>query len=50
MPPKDSVDLVIEARWVLPIAPVNTVLTDHAVAVSAGRIVAVAPMIFHGFA
>jgi 5-methylthioadenosine/S-adenosylhomocysteine deaminase len=43
MPPKKSVDLVIEARWVLPIAPVNTVLTDHAVAVSAGRIVAVAP-------
>jgi 5-methylthioadenosine/S-adenosylhomocysteine deaminase len=43
MPPKESVDLVIEARWVLPIAPVNTVLTDHAVAVSAGRIVAVAP-------
>jgi 5-methylthioadenosine/S-adenosylhomocysteine deaminase len=44
MPPKESVDLVIEARWVLPIAPVNTVLTDHAVAVSAGRIVAVAPI------
>jgi 5-methylthioadenosine/S-adenosylhomocysteine deaminase len=43
MPPKESVDLVIEARWVLPIAPVNTVLADHAVAVSAGRIVAVAP-------
>jgi 5-methylthioadenosine/S-adenosylhomocysteine deaminase len=43
MPPKEFVDLVIEARWVLPIAPVNTVLTDHAVAVTAGRIVAVAP-------
>jgi 5-methylthioadenosine/S-adenosylhomocysteine deaminase len=43
MPPKESVDLVIEARWVLPIAPVNTVLTDYAVAVSAGRIVAIAP-------
>ena len=43
MPPKESVDLVIEARWVLPIAPVNTVLADHSVAVSAGRIVAVAP-------
>ena len=42
MPPKESVDLVIEPRWVLPIAPVNTVLTDHAVAVSAGRIVALA--------
>jgi 5-methylthioadenosine/S-adenosylhomocysteine deaminase len=43
MPPKESVDLVIEARWVLPIAPVNTILNDHAVAVNAGRIVAVAP-------
>ena len=43
MAPKESVDLVIEARWVLPIAPVNTVLTDHAVAVTAGRIVAIAP-------
>src|SRR5579859_3929983 len=44
MSPKQPVDLVIEPRWVLPIAPVNTVLTDHAVAVSAGRIVAVAPV------
>jgi 5-methylthioadenosine/S-adenosylhomocysteine deaminase len=44
MPPKESVDLVIEPRWVLPIAPVNTVLTAHAVAVSAGRIVALAPV------
>jgi 5-methylthioadenosine/S-adenosylhomocysteine deaminase len=43
MPPKESVDLVIEARWVLPIAPVNTILNDHAVAVNSGRIVAVAP-------
>ena len=43
MPPKESVDLVIEPRWVLPIAPANTVLTDHAVAVTAGRIVALAP-------
>ncbi len=43
MPSKESVDLVIEPRWVLPIAPANTELTDHAVAVTAGRIVAVAP-------
>ncbi|MDB6087959.1 MAG: N-ethylammeline chlorohydrolase [Gammaproteobacteria bacterium] len=43
MPPKESADLLIEARWVLPIAPVNTVLTDHAVAVTAGRIVALGP-------
>jgi 5-methylthioadenosine/S-adenosylhomocysteine deaminase len=44
MPPKESVDLVIEPRWVLPIAPINTALTDHAVAVTEGRIVAVAPI------
>src|SRR3569833_3362465 len=43
MPSKESVDLVFEPRWVLPIAPANTVLTDHAVAVTAGRIAAVAP-------
>lgn len=43
MPPKESADLVIEARWVLPIAPVNTVLTDHAVAVTEGRVVALGP-------
>jgi 5-methylthioadenosine/S-adenosylhomocysteine deaminase len=43
MPPKESADLLIEARWVLPIAPVNTVLTGHAVAVTAGRIVALGP-------
>lgn len=44
MAPKESADLVIEPRWVLPIAPVNTALEDHAVAVSAGRIVAVGPV------
>jgi 5-methylthioadenosine/S-adenosylhomocysteine deaminase len=43
MPPKESADLLIEARWVLPIAPVNTVLEDHAVAVTSGRIVALGP-------
>jgi 5-methylthioadenosine/S-adenosylhomocysteine deaminase len=40
----ESVDLLIEARWVLPIAPVNTVLEDHAVAVMSGRIVALGPV------
>jgi len=42
MPP-EAVDLLIEARWVLPIAPVNTVLADHAVAVTSGRIVGLGP-------
>ncbi len=43
MPP-ESADLLIEARWVLPITPVNTVLADHAVAVTSGRIVALGPI------
>jgi len=43
MPP-EPVDLLIEARWVLPIAPVNTVLADHAVAVTSGKIVALGPI------
>ena len=42
MPP-ESADLLIAARWVLPIAPANTVLTDHSVVVTDGRIVAVGP-------
>lgn len=41
--PQEAVDLVIEARWLLPIAPVNTVLAGHAVAISSGRILALGP-------
>jgi len=43
MPP-EPVDLLIEARWVLPMAPVNTVLTGHAVAISSGKIVGLGPL------
>ena len=43
MPPPEPVDILIDARWVLPVAPDNTVLTDHAVAIAAGRIVAIGP-------
>jgi 5-methylthioadenosine/S-adenosylhomocysteine deaminase len=43
MPP-EPVDLLIETRWVLPVAPVNTVLADHAVAVSSGKIVGLGPV------
>jgi 5-methylthioadenosine/S-adenosylhomocysteine deaminase len=39
----ESVDTLICARWVLPIEPDGPVLEDHAVAVRAGRIVAVLP-------
>lgn len=37
----DTAEFLIEPRWLLPIAPANTVLEGHAVAVRGGRIVAV---------
>ncbi|WP_287598478.1 TRZ/ATZ family hydrolase [Thermomonas sp.] len=37
-------DLLIEAGWVVPVVPHGVVLPDHAVAVSAGAIVAVLPI------
>ncbi len=36
-------DLLIEAGWIVPVVPKGAVLTDHAVAVTNGRIVAVLP-------
>ena len=36
-------DLVIEARWVIPIEPADAVLERHAVVVSGGRVTAVLP-------
>ncbi|WP_233841397.1 TRZ/ATZ family hydrolase [Dyella sp. 2HG41-7] len=38
-----SVDLLIEARWVVPVEPHGVVLEHHAVAVDAHRIVAILP-------
>ena len=35
------IDLLIEARWIIPIEPANVVLENHAVAVDKGRIVAI---------
>ena len=43
MSTRECADLLIEPRWLLPIAPANTALVDHAVAVSAGRILAMGP-------
>ena len=40
---QDQADLVVEARWVIPVEPANAVLERHAVAVRSGRIVAVLP-------
>ena len=39
----EPVDTLVCARWVLPVEPDGTVLADHAVAIRAGRIVAVLP-------
>src|SRR5260370_28691916 len=38
-----AVDLLISARWVIPVEPAGAVLDDHSVAVAEGRIVAVLP-------
>ena len=43
MQSRQPVDLLIEARWVLPIEPPTDALSQHAVAIEAGRIVAVGP-------
>ena len=39
----DAADFLIEPRWLLPVAPGHTVLEGQAVAVRAGRILAVGP-------
>jgi len=43
MSTREAADLLIEPRWLLPIAPANTVLAGAAVAISGGRILAVGP-------
>jgi 5-methylthioadenosine/S-adenosylhomocysteine deaminase len=43
MPPQ-PVDLLIEARWIVPVEPHAVVLENHAVAVQDGRIVALLPI------
>jgi 5-methylthioadenosine/S-adenosylhomocysteine deaminase len=40
----EPIDTLVCARWVLPVEPGGTVLENHAVAVHAGRIVAVLPI------
>jgi 5-methylthioadenosine/S-adenosylhomocysteine deaminase len=41
--PMKSVDLMISARWILPIAPKNIILENHSVIVNQGRIIEVLP-------
>lgn len=40
-----AVDLLIEARWVIPVEPHGVVLEAHAVAVEGGQIVAILPIV-----
>jgi 5-methylthioadenosine/S-adenosylhomocysteine deaminase len=40
----ESVDTLVCARWVLPVEPDGPALTDHAVAIRSGRIVALLPI------
>lgn len=40
----EQVDLLIAARWIIPIEPANAVLDHHAVAIRQGRILAVLPI------
>src|SRR3989344_471614 len=37
------IDQLISARWILPIAPINTVLNHHSVAIHEGRIIDLLP-------
>ena len=41
----EAIDLLITTRWLLPIAPKNTVLDNHAIAIRDGRIVDLLPTI-----
>ena len=41
---KEGADLLIAPRWLLPIAPAPAALSDHAVVVTGGRIIAVGPV------
>ena len=38
-----SVDLLVSARWVIPVEPPGVTLADHSVAIAGGKIVAVLP-------
>lgn len=39
----EAADLLVSARWVIPVEPANAVLENHSVAVAGGRIVAILP-------
>jgi 5-methylthioadenosine/S-adenosylhomocysteine deaminase len=39
----ESVDLIIDARWIIPVEPYGRVLEHHSIAINGGRIVALLP-------
>jgi 5-methylthioadenosine/S-adenosylhomocysteine deaminase len=39
----ETVDLIIHARWLVPILPKNTVLEHHSIVVHQGQIIALLP-------
>lgn len=41
---KQSVSLIIEARWIFPVIPSNTLLADHAVVINADKIIEICPI------
>lgn len=43
MPENNTIDTLIDARWIIPIEPVGQVLEHHSIAVADGRIVAIHP-------
>ena len=43
MDTSEDIDLLIEARWIVPVEPHDIVLEHHALAIDAGRIVALLP-------
>lgn len=43
MPNVQTIETLIEARWIIPIEPAQMVLKDHCIAIDGGRIVAILP-------
>jgi 5-methylthioadenosine/S-adenosylhomocysteine deaminase len=41
----ETIDLIIDARWIVPVEPADRVLEHHSVAINGGRIVALLPCV-----
>ena len=41
--PLQAIELLIEARWIIPVEPAGMILENHAIAIDGGKIVAVLP-------